>query len=240
MHFMREEAFGTGEEIAVVRADLFPYGILPSALAMSRYGDSRRRPNWLAIGLILLLHAGALLMLATLDIIVLPPAKRDPMVVTLIPEMVPPPAVKLQPLPQKPPDQPQPVDITNVVVPTPVPAFVAPEPPRAVAPVPVAVAAPPAPAPILPPDVDAATAARSPPVYPVESRRRREQGTVRLRVIITPEGRVKEVAVASSSGFDRLDQAALDAVRHWRFRPGTQAGLAVEAVGFLSIPFKLT
>jgi protein TonB len=238
MHLMREEAFGAGEEIALVHADLFRHEGTPPR-GVSRYGAGPRRPNWVAIGLIVLLHAGALLMLATLDIVVLPHARRDPMVVTLIREMAPPPAVKPQPLPQRQRDRPQPVDTTTVVVPTPAPAFVAPEPPRAVAPEPVAAPAA-APAPILPPDVDAATAGRLPPVYPVESRRRREQGTVRLRVVITPEGRVKEVTVASSSGFDRLDQAALDAVRHWRFRPGTQAGVAVEAVGFLSIPFKLS
>ena len=97
----------------------------------------------------------------------------------------------------------------------------------------------PAPATTVSVDLDAATKAGTPPVYPMESRRRHEQGTVRLRVVIDTDGRVKEISVASSSGFERLDKAALDAVCHWRFQPQMQGGVAVEAVGTLPIPFRL-
>ena len=92
----------------------------------------------------------------------------------------------------------------------------------------------------MPPDGFAATLGNPAPRYPIESRRQHEEGTVRLRVLISAQGLVEDVKVAKSSGFDRLDDAALDAVRKWRFRPGTQAGTPVEAAGFLSIPFKLT
>jgi protein TonB len=113
-----------------------------------------------------------------------------------------------------------------------------PPPPQAV------VVAPPAadpgpPAPITPPDASAASLKNPSPRYPLESRREHEEGTVRLRVVITVDGHVKDIDVARSSGFDRLDKAALDAVRRWKFQPGSQAGRPVEAMGFLNIPFKL-
>ncbi len=136
---------------------------------------------------------------------------------------------------------PSPIVPQPVAVQTPVLSAPAPVPPAPAA----VTSAPAAPvmseaAPIVPPDGLAANLGNPAPRYPIESRRAREEGTVRLRVLISPDGRVEQVTVAKSSGFDRLDDAALQAVRKWRFRPGTQAGTPVEAVGFLSIPFKLT
>ena len=95
-------------------------------------------------------------------------------------------------------------------------------------------------APVSAPDGTAKTLGNPSPRYPIDARRGHQEGTVRLRVVISPEGRVLEIGVARSSGYDSLDKAALDTVRKWRFLPGKQAGVAVEAVGFLSIPFKLT
>ncbi|RZJ81213.1 MAG: energy transducer TonB, partial [Brevundimonas sp.] len=77
------------------------------------------------------------------------------------------------------------------------------------------------------------------PRYPAESRRKREEGVVRLRVTVAIDGTVKAIAVAASSGFKRLDDAALEAVRRWRFRPKVQDGVSVEALGFIPIPFNL-
>ena len=105
-----------------------------------------------------------------------------------------------------------------------------------------AVAAPPAPtaAPITPPSANASTLHNPAPHYPMDARRQKQEGTVRLRVVITVDGRVKDISVARSSGFASLDDAALDAVRRWKFVPGMQAGTPVEAVGFVPIPFRLT
>lgn len=203
-----------------------------------------RRPNWPVIGLIAALHIVALIALTTLDIVPLAKAKPAPVLVTLIPDQAtPPPApaprAKLKPEKTPPPDAPPPAIVTTAVLPQAPQITVTPVPPAPVVAAPIA--APPAPpAPIVPPDASAATLHNPPPAYPVESRRRHEEGTVRLRVVITVDGRVKDIAVARSSGFERLDRAALNAVRHWRFSPGTQAGVPVEAVGTLSIPFRLT
>jgi periplasmic protein TonB len=77
----------------------------------------------------------------------------------------------------------------------------------------------------------------APPVYPKESRRRREHGTVILRVLVDAEGRPAQIQVEHSSGFERLDNAARDAVANFLFRPyevnGTkQAAQVLIPIGF--------
>jgi periplasmic protein TonB len=47
------------------------------------------------------------------------------------------------------------------------------------------------------------------------------------------------VSVARSSGFDRLDKAALDAVRRWRWSPTLRDGAPVSVRGTVDIPFVL-
>ena len=53
-----------------------------------------------------------------------------------------------------------------------------------------------------------------------------EQGTVMLRVFISAEGRAEQAEIRSSSGYARLDEAALETVKRWRYVPGQRAGLA--------------
>ena len=62
-------------------------------------------------------------------------------------------------------------------------------------------------------------------IYPTMSRRLGEEGTVVLLLTVDEQGRVTEATVQSSSGFERLDNAAAkEAVRRWRFLPGTIDG----------------
>ncbi|NGM22330.1 energy transducer TonB [Roseomonas stagni] len=84
-----------------------------------------------------------------------------------------------------------------------------------------------------------AGAANPPPEYPYASRLRGEQGRVRLRVQVDQNGRVMEVAVDQSAGFQALDQAALRAVRNWRFQPAARDGQPVVAVAAVDISFRL-
>lgn len=95
------------------------------------------------------------------------------------------------------------------------------------------------PAPIVPPDGYAESLDNSTPRYPLESRRRREQGTVILAVEVTAEGQVAAIHVSRSSGHKRLDEEALQTVRRWRFRPATQTGKPAAARGYVEIPFVL-
>jgi protein TonB len=73
----------------------------------------------------------------------------------------------------------------------------------------------------------AADAGNRPPVYPPESRARREQGIVVLRLDVDADGRVTRVEVLASSGFPRLDEAARAAAQGWRFRPARRGGRGV-------------
>jgi protein TonB len=79
-----------------------------------------------------------------------------------------------------------------------------------------------------------------PPVYPAAARRREQQGTVTVRVLIGADGSVERAEVAESSGFDSLDDAALDTVRsRWRFVPARHGGVAVESWVLVPIRFAL-
>jgi len=57
------------------------------------------------------------------------------------------------------------------------------------------------------------------PHYPALSVRRREEGTLALRVLVDGTGRVSDVRVEQTSGFSRLDESATHAVRQWVFAP---------------------
>lgn len=72
---------------------------------------------------------------------------------------------------------------------------------------------------VTPPRSDAAHLDNPAPVYPPLSKRYREQGRVLMDVYILPDGSVGEARLKASSGFPRLDEAALAAVRRWRYVP---------------------
>jgi periplasmic protein TonB len=63
------------------------------------------------------------------------------------------------------------------------------------------------------------------PQYPLPSRRAREEGRVEVQTLVDALGAPQQVRVARSSGFDRLDAAALVAVRAARFKPHTENGV---------------
>jgi protein TonB len=75
------------------------------------------------------------------------------------------------------------------------------------------------------------------PRYPAQALRRGEGGTVTVRVEIGADGRPDQVSVASSSGSRRLDRAATDAVRRWRFTPAMRQGEAVAGTVVVPITF---
>jgi TonB family protein len=55
------------------------------------------------------------------------------------------------------------------------------------------------------------------PKYPARSARRNEEGATSLHIRVEESGRIAEIRVASSSGIRRLDDAAVDAARKWKF-----------------------
>lgn len=80
-------------------------------------------------------------------------------------------------------------------------------------------------APAAPKSGTAAIARATPqPEYPPLSRRRGEEGTVTLRISVDDHGGVAHIEIVESSGFRRLDEAAVAGVRSWRFEPATESG----------------
>lgn len=63
---------------------------------------------------------------------------------------------------------------------------------------------------------------------PLLSRRTGEQGIVHLRILVDAQGRLKEASIKKSSGFERLDKAALEDIRSARFSPYLLQGQPVE------------
>jgi periplasmic protein TonB len=93
------------------------------------------------------------------------------------------------------------------------------------------VGAPPAPARIDLPSTNADYLNNPRPPYPPLSKRLGEQGKVVVRVLIDADGLASQAEIRSSSGYDRLDQTALQTVLRWRYVPGKRNGIA-EAMWF--------
>lgn len=72
------------------------------------------------------------------------------------------------------------------------------------------------------------------PAYPEIAMRRGWEGQVLLRVRVSPDGRPTSISVATTSGRDILDQAAIDAVRGWTFVPARRGNEAV--AGWVNVP----
>jgi len=160
-----------------------------------------------------------------------PPPERPQPVVHKSRPLPPPPAPAPAPLPVAKPS-PEPAPEAPTAAPTqvalapitqPVVASAPPAPPAPPAQV-VAKVAPPAPVEL--PISDADYLQNPKPSYPGISRKLREQGKVVVDVLIAADGSAQQAKVQSSSGFDRLDAAALATVQRWRYVPGKKGGVA--------------
>lgn len=76
------------------------------------------------------------------------------------------------------------------------------------------------------------------PLYPSTSLRFNEQGKTTVRVLIGANGLAERAEIAKSSGYKRLDDAALNTVMRWRYVPGKRGGVA-EAMWF-DVPINWT
>lgn len=81
----------------------------------------------------------------------------------------------------------------------------------------------------------------SQPEYPPTSKRLGEVGTVIMLLTVDESGRVTEAKIDKSSGYDRLDQAAVqEALRAWRLLPGTVGGKPTTMQYKFAVTFKIT
>jgi protein TonB len=203
---------------------------------------SRNATRWATAGVA---SAHLLALWALLQVDSVRDAVREvaPMVVDLIAPPSPTPAPPPPPTPAATPRvlTPAPVLAAPSPAPPPAEAYTAPPPPEPVA-VAVNVGAPPAPpappAPASPPPAppprkllsgSAVQYLVEPPVeVPRLSRRAGEHGTVWLRVVVDVRGLPAQVLLQRSSGYARLDEQALWAMRQARFRPHTEDGKPIE------------
>ncbi|WP_431276860.1 energy transducer TonB [Variovorax ureilyticus] len=205
----------------------------PSAFGLSR--------NVVIAGGVVLLHVAALWALQSgllrraaevvipveiLSDFVEPPKPKEPP-----PPPPPPPEPKRQITRTPPPPRPQairepkpaPNAPTGSLEPPPPPApMAAPAPPEPPAPAP----APPAPPSVQLPSSSADYLQNPKPAYPAMSRRLGEQGKTIVRVLIGVDGLPKQATIFRSSGYERLDEAARQAVMSWRYVPGKRNGVA--------------
>jgi protein TonB len=216
------------------------------APASARYGQ-RSRPNLIAIAFIVIFHVLLIAVLIQartyaakvreekLTVVNLsppppPPAAETPPPPPSAPQVVAPPPIVQTPAP--------PVPVQTTPEPVPVAAVTAPAPPSPAPP--AAVFAPPAPPSIVQAgDIGTQMVSGKPPRYPIESRRKHEQGTVVLSLVVGLDGSIERISIAHSSGSSRLDDAARDAVKSWRWRPIIRGGQAVRVQGIVEIPFVL-
>jgi protein TonB len=163
----------------------------------------------------------------------LPPLIKAEIIEEIVKDEEPPPP---PPTIETPPPYVPPPDIV-IDLPTstkgPTTALVATDKPRPVAPPPSAVVK-------KAPEIDPKFKRRFQPDYPPTSRRLGEEGSVTLQVLVDTEGKVTDGKVQTSSGFPRLDEAALKhALRAWRFTPGTEDGKPVSAWHLVKVTFKI-
>lgn len=231
-------------------------GPAAALVAPARYGAGSSQGRLLAVGVTAAVHAVLLLGLLGLGI---QAARADrARIVAVDLSVSAPERPEKQQEPAATPVEPRPLDTAvrspdvpqPVTVPRPAITLASAAPQAMVAP-----PAPPAPAPAGPPpappappaapgtvqggDLGTRVLSAPPPQYPLQSRRRREQGTVELLLTLGTDGAVESISVSRSSGFDRLDRAALSAVRRWRWEPTVQAGAPVRVRGIVAIPFVL-
>jgi len=205
------------------------------------------RPRLSATGLggVVLVHLLVLTALVQLNVIPLPTPLAVLSVSLLSPvpdvkpqrEIVPPrpKPVERRPLPTL---QPLPQLAAPAESPSPSPVAVAPAPTPVAAPAPIV--APPAPvAAPTPPRFDANYLDNPKPHYPPISRRVGEQGKVVLRVHVAADGSATDVQLHTSSGYTRLDDSALAAVRRWKFVPARLGQEAIAAWVLVPIAFTL-
>ncbi|WP_340644718.1 energy transducer TonB [Phenylobacterium sp.] len=213
-----------------------------------RGGRETAQQRTAAVGVVMALHAGLVGIFVVAQLRPPPPPPERTLSVSFITEAAP----SAAPAPSQPP--PPPPEAQMMATPrstlspmTAPPTERPPErivPTQAAPPAPAAPAAAPSNAPVAtattPPNFTAAYLKNPGAVYPMGSRRRREQGVVRLRVQVSPEGAPSQVLLDRTSGSVDLDAAAMEVVKkRWKFAPAKQGDRAVSAWVIVPMEFSL-
>jgi len=81
--------------------------------------------------------------------------------------------------------------------------------------------------------------ARIHPAYPTQARLRAIEGVVVLQFVVSPDGTTRDIEIVKSEPVDVFDNAAMRAVKRWRFTPGTRGGEPVAVRVRQRVTFKL-
>nr|WP_057929463.1 energy transducer TonB [Burkholderia ambifaria] len=152
---------------------------------------------------------------------------------------------KVEPKPVQKSAKPTPQPVAQSPAPSPTPAPAADPTPAPAAPAPAAPAAVPGPARetmqvSAPKNVPTLQCNFVKPDYPSMSRRRGESGTAYVHFVVGVTGKLESVDLQKSSGYPRLDDAALDAMRSTTCRPYIENGQAIRAARTQPYNFGLT
>lgn len=77
------------------------------------------------------------------------------------------------------------------------------------------------------------------PSYPRMARKRNLQGKVFVKVLVNIDGTPQNIIISKSSGHNILDEAALEAVKTWRFIPARKGNKTVQASVVIPVEFKI-
>lgn len=197
-----------------------------------------RQSNKVGLGLVIAGHAAVLAALALAP----PEAVKQIIfvdtIVKSIEDQPPPPIDKLPPVPKAEP-QAQPTTVDSLVKTTNLdPVIMAPPPPIDPPPFPTAEPVRSEPITTLP-VIDPAAMARFQPDYPPELIRADIEGSATVRVLIGSDGRVKAVEMVSATHPGFFEATRKQALRFWKFKPGTRDGVATESWRTMTVRFKI-
>ena len=221
--------------------------------------ESEQRVSWLGLIAVVFGHIAILAVLMAHQTVVTPIVPAKPMMVSLIappapePELVP----IIEPKPEpKPVVKPTPKKVVQEIKPieTPAPRLVeattepvqVEEAPKPVVTETIAETpkAPPKAEPVVEEKIElprfgVAYLNNPQPDYPSMSRRLGEEGRVLMKVLVSSDGAARTVDVQESSGSERLDNAAVNAVKKWRFIPARKNNQPLDAFVLVPIKFSL-
>jgi len=252
-----DDSFAADRRATPSRRVASSFGQAPSAPTIvatqrSRTLEAAVEPRAVGVTIAVVIHAALLLAIwnyaqprtaapkpksITVELLAPAPVERPP-------PPSPPRKVAVKPLAQAAPRAEPPPPQVDLPVETPPSVAVTLPPPKPDSPPAVAIAAPvettaPPQPPVTPPRFDADYLRNPAPDYPPMARRHGEQGRVMLRVLVGADGDPREIVVKTSSGFERLDRAAQETVRRWRFVPARMGTVAVDAWVIVPIVFAL-
>jgi protein TonB len=212
---------------------------LNSTQPIYNYAARQRSPikHWRSIALVVLLHLALLWAiqsgLAHKVVQVAKVVVQAELISEVTPSLPPPPAPKTPPLPPSQTPVPSPSSVPNNAAPTQ-------NTNTASSSFPVSSSTPSPSTQVTSSRTDAVGIFCQAPAYPRGSIRLEEEGEVSLSFVVGVDGNVVKVDILKSSGFKRLDDAAIQQIYKWQFKPALVDGKPIEQTKTKRMKFSLS